>query len=95
MAERKYYVYIMTNPFNTVLYTGVTNNLCRRVNEHKGKIKESFTKRYNVNKLVYFEEYGSPMDAIRREKQIKAGPRKKKVELVKSVNPDFKEFSIW
>ena len=72
-----YFVYMMTNKHNTVLYTGMTNDLQRRVSEHKQKLI-GFTSRYNVTKLVYFEEYDDVNDAIAREKQIKSGSRKKK-----------------
>ncbi len=89
--ERQYFIYIMTNPTNTVLYTGMTNDLVRRVWEHKEKQKQGFTQKYNVVKLVYYEIYGSASDAIAREKQIKAGSRKKKIELIKSVNPEWKD----
>jgi putative endonuclease len=83
----------MTNPYNTVLYTGVTNNIERRVQEHKEKLVPGFTKRYNVIKLVYAEEYNNINDAIVREKQIKAGSRKKKIALIKSINPEFNDLS--
>ena len=81
-TEKLYCVYIMTNPRNTVLYTGVTSNLQRRCYEHKQKLVESFTKKYNVTKLVYYEVCRDPETAIRREKQIKAGSREKKLLLV-------------
>lgn len=71
------YVYILTNKSNRVLYTGVTKNLDRRMIEHREKTASVFTAKYNVNKLVCFEEYGNPQDAIAREKQIKGGSRKK------------------
>ena len=87
-----YYVYIMTNKMNTVLYTGVTNDLMRRVYEHKNKLDiKSFTARYNVNKLVYYETTNSIQSAIEREKQIKAGSRKKKEDLINEFNPDWKD----
>ena len=87
-----YYVYIMTNKMNTVLYTGVTNDLMRRVYEHKNKLDiKSFTARYNVNKFVYYETTNSIQSAIEREKQIKAGSRKKKEDLIKEFNPDWKD----
>ena len=87
-----YYVYIMTNKMNTVLYTGVTNDLMRRVYEHKNKLDiKSFTARYNVNKLVYYETINSIQSAIEREKQIKAGSRKKKEDLINEFNPDWKD----
>jgi len=89
--KREYYVYILTNKHNTVLYTGVTNNLARRVYEHQEKRGSSFTARYNVNKLVYMETYADIREAIAREKQIKAGSRQDKVNLVKSINPEWKD----
>ncbi len=82
----------MTNKNNTVLYAGVTNNLVRRVYEHKEKLTKGFTSKYNINKLVYFEETNSIEDAIKREKQIKAGSRQKKIDLINSMNPDWKDF---
>ncbi len=88
---RNYYVYIMTNPNRTVLYTGVTNNLQRRVYEHKEKLVEGFTSRYNLTKLVYYEQFQDPGNAILREKQIKAGSRKKKMELVDQMNPHWED----
>jgi putative endonuclease len=78
-SVRIYYVYLLTNANHTVLYTGVTNNLARRVAEHKAGIHQGFTVKYNVHKLVYFETYGSITDAIAREKQIKAGSRATKL----------------
>ncbi|MDD5060313.1 MAG: GIY-YIG nuclease family protein [Candidatus Omnitrophica bacterium] len=83
------YIYLMTNKYNTVIYAGVTNDLQKRVYQHKEKIIEGFTKKYNVNKLVYYEAFDSMEDAIAREKQIKAGSRKKKISLINSINPDF------
>ena len=83
-----YYVYILTNKTNTVLYTGITGDLRKRVAEHKEKEKPtSFTARYNVDKLVYYEETTDVISAIEREKQIKAGSRKKKIELIDAFNP--------
>ena len=83
-----YYVYIMTNKSNKVLYVGVTNDLLRRVYEHKNQLDtNSFTAKYNINKLVYYEEASDVREAIGREKQLKAGSRKKKVELVMKNNP--------
>lgn len=81
----------MTNYKNTVLYTGVTNNLIRRVLEHKNKLIEGFTSRYNCNKLVYFECGESALGAIAREKQIKAGSRVKKIKLIEGMNPEWKD----
>jgi putative endonuclease len=89
--EKYFYVYILSNKVNTVLYIGITNNLIRRVYEHKHKFVEGFTKRYNVNKLVYYETYNDPYHAITREKQLKAGSRKKKEELINSTNPKWKD----
>lgn len=84
----------MTNDYNTVLYTGVTSNIAKRVYEHKNKLIESFTKRYNITKLVYVEEYSDINEALRREKQIKGGSRKKKIELIKRNNPDFNDIKV-
>ena len=84
-----YYVYIITNKSKTVLYTGVTNNIERRMYEHKNKQIEGFTKRYNVNQLVYYESYSDVNYAISREKQIKNLLRRKKEELINSMNPNW------
>ena len=84
---KQYYVYIMTNPVNTVLYTGITNDLVRRVYEHKNKLAPGFTEKYNINKLVYFEVFQDPMNAIQKEKSIKNLLRSKKFDLIKSKNP--------
>ena len=82
----------MTNPGNTVLYTGVSSRLKERVWEHKTKhYQTSFTSKYNIQKLIYFEEYSDIREAIIREKQIKAGSRAKKIELIESLNPDWKD----
>ena len=89
--RKDYYVYILTNYTNTVLYTGVTNNLRRRVYEHKEKIADSFTKKYNINKLVYYEVFNDIKFAIEREKQIKGGSRKKKIELIDGLNKDWED----
>ena len=89
MDARQFYVYILTNWKNTVLYTGVTNDLKRRVYEHKEKLVEGFTKRYNLTKLVYYEIAETAEAAIIREKQIKAGSRQKKVELVEGMNKEW------
>lgn len=93
MEYKQYYVYIMTNTRNTVLYTGITNDLPRRVFEHKNKLLDGFTKRYDLEKLVYFEVYGDPYNAISREKQIKGGSRKRKVDLINGVNAAWKDLS--
>jgi len=88
---KQYYVYILTNWKNTVLYTGVTNNLERRAYEHKHKLIEGFTKKYNLHKLVYFEEFGHIQDALIAEKQIKGLLRSKKNALVESKNPTWND----
>jgi putative endonuclease len=88
------FVYIMTNKNNTVLYTGVTSNLPKRVNEHKEHFFElSFTSKYNADKLVYWESFQEIGDAIFREKQIKAGSRKKKINLINSINPEWRDLT--
>ncbi len=81
----------MTNKLNTVLYTGVTSDLIKRVYEHKEKLVNGFTSKYRVNKLVYYEIFKDIENAILREKQIKAGSRKKKIELINSVNKEWKD----
>lgn len=81
----------MTNKRNTVLYTGVTNDLKRRVYEHKEKFVEGFTKKYNINKLVYYEVFQDAENAILREKQIKGGSRAKKIALINSFNPNWND----
>ncbi len=83
----------MTNQRNTTLYTGVTGNLAKRVWEHKNKGVKGFTEKYNIGKLVYFEVFPSPYEAIQREKQIKAGSRKKKLDLIAKMNPEWKDLS--
>ena len=91
MKTRNGYVYLMTNKRDTVIYTGVTSNLIKRVYEHREGLAEGFTKKYNVKKLVYYEVADDIESAIAREKQIKAGSRKKKIALIKSTNPAFKD----
>ncbi len=91
MGGKQYCVYILTNSRHTVLYTGVTNNLQRRTLEHKEGKGGGFTKRYNANILVYYECGDDINIAIAREKQIKAGSRKKKIELISCMNPDWKD----
>ena len=90
--SNSYFVYIMTNRSKT-LYTGVTNNLERRVYEHKHHLVEGFTKKYNITKLVYFEETNAVREAIAREKQIKGWLRRKKIKLIESVNPEWNDLS--
>jgi len=89
---KQYYVYILTNKSKT-LYTGVTNNLSRRLYEHKNKLIDGFTKKYNIDKLVYYEIYNTPDEAIAREKQIKGWLRKKKVALIESMNKEWMDLS--
>ncbi len=89
---KQYYVYIMTSPSGT-LYTGMTNDLKRRVYEHKHKLIEGFTKKYNVTRLAYYEETGDVHTALAREKEIKAWRRSKKIALVKSLNPKWQDLS--
>lgn len=91
MNTNTYFVYIATNKTNSVLYTGVTNDLVRRMYEHRRGTVSRFTKKYNVNKLVYFETFDDINLAIEREKQIKAGSRQKKLDLVLNGNPVFKD----
>ena len=86
---RQYYAYIMTNMGNTVLYTGITNDLQRRAYEHREKLINGFTQKYKVSQLVYYEIFDDPENAISREKQIKAGPRRKKGELINSMNEEW------
>jgi len=88
---KHYYVYIMTNKINTVLYTGVTSDLSKRVYQHKCRLQNGFTKKYNVVKLVYFEIYDEIYMALAREKQIKAGSRQKKLDLIASMNPAWRD----
>ena len=84
----------MANAHNTVLYCGATTDLYKRIQEHKNKIfKNSFTLRYNIDKLVYFESFSSAGDAFEREKQLKAGSRKRKIELIVRLNPEWKDLS--
>ncbi|MBU2548284.1 MAG: GIY-YIG nuclease family protein [Proteobacteria bacterium] len=90
-TEKHSYVYIMTNRVNRVLYTGVTNDLVRRVFEHRNGMGEGFTARYKVNKLVYFEVFRDIEEAINRENQIKGGSRKKKLALVERMNPEWRD----
>ena len=87
-------VYIMTNYLNSTFYIGVTNDLLRRVCEHKAKQNSGFTSKYNLNKLVYFEITNSIEDAINREKQLKHWKRDWKIDLIKKVNPNFKDLSF-
>ena len=89
--EKIYCVYILTNQRNTVLYTGVTGDLRSRVQQHREKLLPGFTNRYNVSKLVYYEVGRDALGAIAREKQIKAGSRRKKIELINGLNPEWRD----
>ena len=93
MTEKQYYVYILTNKSNKVLYIGVTNDLERRMYEHKNKMVNGFTKKYNLTKLVYFEATSDVRGAIEREKQLKNWHRDWKLNLIKEFNPDWKDLT--
>lgn len=86
----KYYIYFMTNKYNTVLYVGVTNNLQQRVVQHKNRIS-NFTTRYNVTKVIYWEEFSDIRNAIAREKQIKSWSRERKERLINEINPEWRD----
>jgi putative endonuclease len=92
MKTKEYYVYILSNK-RGALYTGVTNDLERRIFEHKNKLVEGFTKRYNIDRLMYFESTNDVTAAITREKQIKGLLRSKKIALIKTMNPTFEDLS--
>ena len=87
MADKAYFLYIMTNQHDRVLYTGVTNDLYRRVVEHRAGRGSGFTSKYRVNMLVYYEVYDYVFDALEREKQIKGGARQRKIDLINEMNP--------
>jgi len=89
--NKQYFVYIMTNRHNTVLYTGITSDLKKRVWEHKKGLVLGFTRRYNITKLVYYEVFGNVLDGITREKRIKGGSRKRKILLIKSMNREWRD----
>lgn len=91
MEEKYFYIYILANKNGKVLYVGVTNDLVRRTWEHKEKMVDGFTKKYNVDRLLCYETYEDAYSAISREKQLKAGSRKKKVQLINSVNPKWND----
>jgi putative endonuclease len=90
---RSCWVYTMTNAGNSVLYTGVTNDLYNRAAQHKAGLGSTFTCKYRVNKLVFYEEFGGIADAIAAEKRIKAGSRAKKIQLINGLNPEWKDLS--
>ncbi len=86
-----FYVYILTNQTGSVLYTGVTRDLVKRVFEHKQKVVDGFTKRYNVDRLIYFEVSDEAMPAFEREKAIKGGSRRRKLDLINDMNPEWRD----
>ena len=94
MKIHLYYVYILTTRNNTALYTGFTNNIQRRVFEHKSGVNEGFSKKYHVHKLVYFELFDYVDTAIAREKQIKGYSREKKIKLIEAMNPEWRELEV-
>ncbi len=93
MKDKQYYVYILTNKLNSVFYIGITNDLSRRMFEHKNKISEGFTQKYNLKKLVYYEATNDVESAISREKQLKNWHRKWKIDLITQLNPDWIDLS--
>ncbi|KKT26235.1 MAG: Excinuclease ABC C subunit domain protein [Parcubacteria group bacterium GW2011_GWA2_43_9b] len=93
MKQRKFYVYIITNKNNTTFYIGVSDNLMRRMFEHRNELIDGFSKKYQLHKLVYFEEFNYIYNAIRREKQLKNWHRDWKINLIKKDNPNFKDLS--
>ena len=93
-GNKQYYVYIITKVVHSVLYTGVTSDLQRRVAEHKQKAIPGFASYYNINKLVYYEIVGSIESTIAREKQLKGGSRRKKIELIEGMNKKWKDLSL-
>ena len=93
-GNKQYYVYIITKVVHSVLYTGVTSDLQRRVAEHKQKTIPGFASYYNINKLVYYEIVGSIESAIAREKQIKSGSRRKKIEIIEGMNKEWRDLSL-
>lgn len=90
---KQYYVYILTNSTNTVLYIGITSNLVKRIYEHQNKLADGFTKQYQVRKLLYYEVYTDIYAAISREKQLKHWKRDWKIELIKAENPHFRDLA--
>ena len=91
MTTKQYCVYFLTNKSNTTLYVGVTSNLIKRIYEHKNKFSVGFSSKYNLNKLVYYEIFDDVYEAIKREKQIKGGSRKKKIDLIENMNPKWED----
>lgn len=93
MIHNQYYVYILTNHSNKTLYIGFTNDLKRRIIEHKNEFVEGFTKKYKMKKLIFYEEYKDKNDALGRERQLKNWPREWKINLIKEKNPDFSDLA--
>ena len=93
MNEKSYYVYILTNDWGNVMYVGMTSNIERRLYEHKQELADGFTKRYHVHKLVYYEQTNDAYAAVTRERQLKGWMRKRKNELVETVNPNWEDLS--
>jgi len=91
--EKNYFAYILTNAGNTVLYAGITNDLRRRLEEHQKKLVPGFTARYNVHKLIWYEAFSSPAEAIAAEKTIKGWGRGKKLAMIMKTNPTLADFS--
>ncbi len=91
LKDHNYYIYILSNWNNRVIYIGMTNDLERRIYEHKNKIFEGFSKKYNINKLIYYEFTNDVNAAIRREKEIKKWRREKKNKLIESMNPEWRD----
>ena len=89
--NKQFYVYIMTDRNNDVLYTGITSDLRKRIYQHRERLTAGFTSKYNLNKLIYYEIFDGSYSAISREKQIKAGPRKKKIELINKLNKNWED----
>ncbi|MFC1694322.1 GIY-YIG nuclease family protein [Candidatus Latescibacterota bacterium] len=94
MAMKKYYVYILASKRNGTLYIGVTNDLIRRVYEHKNDLIDGFTKKYGVHSLVYYEQYDDVVNAIQREKRLKKWNRQWKIELIEKENPEWKDIYL-
>ena len=92
--QNNYYIYILSNWTNKVIYIGVTNNLSRRLYEHKNKLIDGFTKRYNLDKLVYYELFFNINEAINREKELKKWRREKKNKLIESLNPEWRDLNL-
>ena len=90
----RYFVYILTSNNKRALYIGVTNNIIRRLYEHKNGLVDGFSKKYNTHNLIYLEESGCIEDALQREKQLKRWSRKKKEDLINSINPDWNDLSV-